>query len=102
MASVSAPGPTYPRAGAVSLAWAFVERQKNLWKRYWAWEVVWLVYGVVNTLAITFIAEEAGQQGAISQQEVQELVLFLQRLGPGGAGGLRGRPDRVRPRPGSA
>src|SRR5438552_3550708 len=29
----------------VALAWAFVERQTNLWKRYWAWEIVWLVYG---------------------------------------------------------
>ena len=33
----------------------------QLWKRYWAWELVWLVYGVVNTLAITFIANEAGR-----------------------------------------
>jgi hypothetical protein len=44
----------------VPLGWAFIERQINLWKRYWAWELVWLVYGVVNTLAITFIATEAG------------------------------------------
>ena len=45
-----------PIGGRVNLGWAFVERQTNLWKRYWAWELVWLVYGVVNTLAITFIA----------------------------------------------
>ena len=45
----------------VGLGWAFFERQTNLWKRYWAWELVWLVYGVVNTLAITFIANEAGR-----------------------------------------
>ena len=49
--------------GPVNLAYAFVERQTNLWKRYWAWELVWLVYGVVNTLAITFIAKEAEQAG---------------------------------------
>lgn len=71
------PLPAYPRPGRVNLAWAFVERQKNLWKRYWAWELVWLVYGVVNTLAITFIAEEAGRQGTGNVAEVQELVLFL-------------------------
>ena len=47
------------------LGWAFVERQTNLWKRHWAWELVWLVYGVVNTLAITFIAKEAAQ-GAVN------------------------------------
>jgi len=63
--------------GVANLTWAFVERQTNLWKRYWGWEVVWLVYGVVNTLAVTFIAEEAGQQQVTSAEGVQELVLFL-------------------------
>ena len=47
----------------IVLGWAFVERQTNLWKRHWAWELVWLVYGVVNTLAITFIAKEAARPG---------------------------------------
>ena len=61
--------------GPVNLAYAFVERQTNLWKRYWAWELVWLVYGVVNTLAITFIAEEAEQAGIASN--ASSLVLFL-------------------------
>ncbi len=50
-------------SGPITLAWAFVERQTNLWKRYWAWECVWLVYGVVNTLAITFIAKQAEHEG---------------------------------------
>src|SRR5213080_4729860 len=63
--------------GPVNLIWAFVERQKNLWKRYWAWELVWLVYGVVNTLAITLIAEEVGQQDPAGAARAQELVLFL-------------------------
>ena len=60
-----------------SLSMAFVERQTNLWKRYWGWELVWLVYGVVNTLAITFIAEEAGQQGFAVGAGISELILFL-------------------------
>ena len=63
------------RAGRLNLTWAFVERQTNLWKRYWAWELVWLVYGVVNTLAITFIAEEAAQAGVTD--DANSLVLFL-------------------------
>jgi ABC-2 type transport system permease protein len=63
------------RAGRLNLTWAFVERQTNLWKRYWAWELVWLVYGVVNTLAITFIAEEAEQAGIAA--DAGSLVLFL-------------------------
>src|SRR5579862_2851976 len=61
----------------VGLGWAFVERQTNLWKRYWAWEVVWLVYGVVNTLSITFIANEAAVSGVLSRREVSRLTMFL-------------------------
>ena len=45
-------------AGRPALILAFIERQTNLWKRYWAWELVWLVYGVVNTLAVTLIANQ--------------------------------------------
>lgn len=66
-----------PAPKRVALGWAFVERQTNLWKRYWAWEIVWLVYGVVNTLAVTFIASEAGKSGAVSPSEVRRLTLFL-------------------------
>jgi ABC-2 type transport system permease protein len=66
-----------PRPRRVALGWAFVERQTNLWKRYWAWEIVWLVYGVVNTLAITFIAREAAKTGATSAGTAQRLTLFL-------------------------
>jgi len=61
----------------VGLGWAFFERQANLWKRYWAWEVVWLLYGVVNTLSITFIASEAGAAGAAAQAQVPRLRMFL-------------------------
>ena len=69
--------PSLSGVGSARLAWAFVERQTNLWKRYWAWEVVWLVYGVVNTLAITFIAKQVGNTGSVSKTEVSHLVLFL-------------------------
>jgi ABC-2 type transport system permease protein len=61
----------------IALGWAFFERQTNLWKRYWAWEVVWLLYGVVNTLAITFIAKEAGRTGLADMAQVPKLMLFL-------------------------
>src|ERR1700735_1195269 len=64
-------------AGRVALGWAFVERQTNLWKRHWAWELVWLVYGVVNTLAITFIAKEAAVAGAVNRAPLSRLTLFL-------------------------
>jgi ABC-2 type transport system permease protein len=65
------------RPRRVALGFAFVERQTNLWKRYWGWELVWLLYGVVNTLAITFIAREAASSGLTSPDQVQHLTLFL-------------------------
>src|SRR2546426_5644417 len=61
----------------VSLAYAFVERQTNLWKRHWAWEIVWLVYGVVNTLAITFIAKQLVADGVVKGRQADDLILFL-------------------------
>ena len=77
MASLTKPMAAPRATGPIILAWAFVERQKNLWKRYWAWELVWLVYGVVNTLAITFIAREVEQAGIVGAGGANDLVLFL-------------------------
>jgi len=34
----------------------FMERQKNLYRRYWAWEAVWLLYSLVSVLSIGFLA----------------------------------------------
>jgi ABC-2 type transport system permease protein len=65
------------RPRRVALGWAFVERQSNLWRRYWAWEAVWVVYGVVNTLAITFIADEAARRGVERGDRLARLTLFL-------------------------
>jgi len=67
----------FPVRTQVRLGWAFVERQTNLWKRHWAWEVVWLVYGVVNTLAITFIAKQLTNEGVVKGSDANDLLLFL-------------------------
>lgn len=69
-------GPVGLRA-QVGLGWAFVERQTNLWRRHWAWEVVWLFYGVVNTLAVTFIAKQLSEDGVVGGDEASDLVLLL-------------------------
>jgi ABC-2 type transport system permease protein len=61
----------------VALGLAFVERQTNLWRRYWGWELAWVVYGVVNTLSITFIAKEAATGGLVADDAVQRLTIFL-------------------------
>ena len=57
-------------------SYAFVERNFNLVKRYWGWEVVWLAYSVASALSITFIG--AGME-QISGQSVDTnyLVLYL-------------------------
>jgi ABC-2 type transport system permease protein len=67
----------FPVRRQIGLGWAFVERQTNLWKRYWGWEVVWLVYGVVNTLAITFIAKQLVAEEVVTGGRANELILFL-------------------------
>ncbi len=40
-------------------AYAFFERNWNITKRYWAWELVWLVYLIVNALSVTYIGASA-------------------------------------------
>src|SRR6476469_6935805 len=72
-----APARRFSVGRQVDLGWAFVERQTNLWKRHWAWEIVWLVYGVVNTLAITFIAKQFKTEGIVSGKQANDLILFL-------------------------
>jgi ABC-2 type transport system permease protein len=34
----------------------FVERQKNLYRRYWVWEAVWLLYSLVSVVSIGYLA----------------------------------------------
>src|SRR3954467_868486 len=77
MAEVQLPTTSFPVGRQVGLGWAFVERQTNLWKRHWAWEVVWLLYGVVNTLAITFIAKQLTNEGVVKGSDANDLLLFL-------------------------
>jgi ABC-2 type transport system permease protein len=49
-------------------SYAFVERNFNLTKRYWGWEVAFMVYSVAGALAVTLIGKE---------QNSQELILSL-------------------------
>ncbi len=39
--------------------YAFFERNWNLTKRYWAWEIVWLVYNIVNALSVVYLGAGA-------------------------------------------
>ena len=65
--------------GQLGLAYAFVEREIALSKRYWAWELVWLVYGIVTSLSVAYIglalAEISGV--AVDDAQVSRTVLYL-------------------------
>ncbi len=57
-------------------SYAFIERNFNIVKRYWAWELVWLVYGIVNSLSVSFIGVGMGALGATTTQS-QAMVIYL-------------------------
>ncbi|MFN8497288.1 MAG: ABC transporter permease [Anaerolineae bacterium] len=60
----------------VRSSYAFVERNFNLVRRYFWWEAVWIMYGIANALAVTYIG--AGM-GALTGQQVDTnfLILYL-------------------------
>jgi ABC-2 type transport system permease protein len=43
-------------------SYAFVERNFNLTKRYWGWEIAWLVYSVAGALAVSLIGVSEGNE----------------------------------------
>jgi ABC-2 type transport system permease protein len=66
--------------GELRASYAFVERNINLVKRYWGWEIVWIAYTIANSLAVVLIARgvnAAVQEEALSQANIDKLVLFL-------------------------
>ena len=60
-------------------SYAFVERNFNLVKRYWGWEVVWMAYSIANALSITFIGRASGAitGKAFTQAELDRTILYL-------------------------
>jgi ABC-2 type transport system permease protein len=61
-------------------SYAFVERNINLVKRYWGWEVVWILYSIANSLSIVLIAQgvnEATQTDSLNATTVDSLIIFL-------------------------
>jgi len=57
-------------------SYAFVERNFNLMKRYWGWEVVWLTYSIASALSITYIGAGMEQISGASV-DANYLVLYL-------------------------
>jgi len=77
MTTLSRPGGELGRE--LRAAYAFVERNMNLIKRYWAWELVWLAYSIVNALSITFIAKGSASITGVemSVEQVNYFILYL-------------------------
>lgn len=61
----------------IRASYAFVERNFNLIKRYWSWEVVWLVYSIAESLSVSFIGLGMQQIGGASVSQGSYLVLYL-------------------------
>ena len=60
----------------IRASYAFVERNFNLVKRYWGWELVWLAYSIANALSITFIG--AGTEAVTGQAiDTNHMILYL-------------------------
>ena len=58
--------------------YAFVERNANLVKRYWAWELVWMTYSIANSLSVSFIGMGMeALSGAEANVDGRFLVLYL-------------------------
>jgi len=62
----------------IQASYAFMERNANLVKRYWTWELVWLVYSIANSLSVSFIG--LGMEnlaGSEANVDGRYLVLYL-------------------------
>jgi ABC-2 type transport system permease protein len=55
--------------------WGYVQRNYFLTKRYFMWEVVWLVYVTINAMAITYIG--AGVEAAGGSIDTRSYMTYL-------------------------
>jgi ABC-2 type transport system permease protein len=63
--------------GEFRATYAFMERNANLVKRYWSWEIVWLAYSIANSLSVSFIGLGMEQIGGGQNVDGRFLVLYL-------------------------
>jgi ABC-2 type transport system permease protein len=55
-----------------------MERNFNLIKRYWTWELVWLIYSIADSLAVGYIGKGVGVIGGGGAEiDSRYLVLYL-------------------------
>jgi ABC-2 type transport system permease protein len=67
--------------GRTGAFWGFVERQANIYKRFWAWEVMWFLYSFVSVASIGYLASGLGEIGATgtggTAQSLRAAQLYL-------------------------
>jgi ABC-2 type transport system permease protein len=67
----------------VRATYGFVERQFLLMKRYWLWELVWVVYSLTSSIAIGYgarymaTAASGGAPARADSPAVQNLIIFM-------------------------
>jgi ABC-2 type transport system permease protein len=54
-----------------------MERNANLIKRYWSWELVWLTYSIANSLSVSYIGLGMERLGGGQNVDGRFLVLYL-------------------------
>lgn len=57
-------------------SYAFVERNWHLTKRYWGWEIAFIIYSIASSMSIMFIGKAQGQAGATAA-DGSNLLLYL-------------------------
>ena len=70
---------TSPVLHQIRASYAFMERNLNLVKRYWTWELVWMIYSIANSLSVSFIGLGMEYLGGNNGVEIDGsyLVLYL-------------------------
>jgi ABC-2 type transport system permease protein len=57
--------------------YAFIERNANLVKRYWSWELVWMTYSIANSLSVSYIGMGMERMSGSANVDGRFLVLYL-------------------------
>jgi len=60
----------------IRATYAFMERNANLVKRYWTWELVWMTYSIANSLSVSYIGLGMERLGG-DRIDGRYLVLYL-------------------------
>ena len=64
-------------------SYAFVERNWYLTKRYWGWEIAWLIYSIASAKITDKLADEGVQFVHIDRRSLGQSLISSRSLGRG-------------------